>query len=440
MKSSAYNIFIDNPETGETILYNTLYGSTIACTQEETATLRTILDQASTPGSHPHELLDILIKQKYLIPADLDELTIVEERKRAGIEDTNRLDVILMPTQECNFACSYCYENNHPSPMSDETEDNIKKWLTTEMPKHKVTMLLWFGGEPLIAFRRILSLTTHAANVADKTGVTLIRHMTTNGYLFDKGKIDGLLGVGIFDYQITMDGPPEVHNKLRCLKNGGETFDRIHLNVIDLARSDSRVKISLRVNFNHANIHDIPKLLEMFPEDIRNQLRIVYEPIFGDCTLSAVDNLPGGEISEALADYYVLAKEQGYDVVHGLSGIYPGKLVYCYAERQSQYVINYNGDVFKCSVTDFTTEKRVGYIGNEGIFIKNEVEWGKWAGSDYFDESCYSCVYLPLCMGGCRKVRLAGKGTGSSCSLVPTNASYLLKKLAFGGAEGLLGQ
>ena len=140
MKSSAYNVFIDNPETSETILYNTLYGSTIACNQDEIATIKTILDVPSTLCSQPQELQDILIKQKFLVSVAVDERTIIEERKRAGVEDTNRLDVIMMPTLECNFACSYCYENNHPSPMSDETEDNLKQWLTAEIPKHKSWM------------------------------------------------------------------------------------------------------------------------------------------------------------------------------------------------------------------------------------------------------------------------------------------------------------
>jgi uncharacterized protein len=438
MKPSAYNIFIDHPETGETILYNTLYGSTTVCSKEEASTIREILADPSSLGSQREELVPIMEQQKYLVPVSSDEMELIRKRKGAGVEDSNRLDVILMPTQECNFACSYCYENNHPSPMSDQTEADLKAWLAAEMPKHKVTLLLWFGGEPLIAFPRVLALTAHAAEVAERSGTALIRHMTTNGYLLDTGRIRQLLAAGITDYQITLDGPPEVHDKFRALKNGGATFQRIYANIIELAHASPQVKISLRVNFNHKNLHDIPALLEMFPPDIRGRLRVVYEPIFGNCSLSATDNLPRDEISATLADYYALAREEGYDVVHGMSGDYPGKLVYCYAERQSQYVINYNGDVFKCSVTDFSPANRVGHIGRGGIFTRHDERWDRWTGEPQFDEFCTSCIYLPLCMGGCRKVRLTGKAGGTSCSLVPTNASYLLKKLAFSGDRGLI--
>jgi sulfatase maturation enzyme AslB (radical SAM superfamily) len=57
---------------------------------------------------------------------------------------------------------------------------------------------------------------------------------------------------------------------------------------------------------------------------------------------------------------------------------------------------------------------------------------------DLFEEKCYSCQYLPLCMGGCRRARCEGVETGSYCRLVPTNASFALKAIAFGGFEELL--
>lgn len=121
------------------------------------------------------------------------------------------------------------------------------------------------------------------------------------------------------------------------------------------------MKISLRVNFNHTNLHSIPDLLQLFPKDVRPHLRVVFEPIFGHCSLSATQNLPSQEISCAIADYYSLAKELGYDIVLGGAVLNPGKLVYCYAERKHQFVINFTGDVFKCSVSCFDPGERVGY-------------------------------------------------------------------------------
>ncbi|RLB67707.1 MAG: hypothetical protein DRH04_07655, partial [Deltaproteobacteria bacterium] len=340
MKASQYNIFVEQSETGETILYNSLYGSLSLWEPSEIGAVKHVLANVAKSESEYAVTMATLIDQKNIIEDSVDEIAIIKKRKSMGIKDGNRLDVIIMPTLDCNFACVYCYENHRPGVMSEPMETAIKKWLAVQIPKYKVVMLHWFGGEPLMGFQRIISITRFAADMAAKSGSSLVTHMTTNGYLLNKKRIRELIDAGIHDYQITVDGTPDIHDRMRMLKNGKGTFDRLFHNINNLARADRRLKISLRVNFNHDNLHTIPRLLEMFPDDVRAQLRIVYEPIFGSCSLSAADNLPAIEISEAMVDYYKLAERLGYDVVLGQAGIYTGRLVYCYAERENQFIIN----------------------------------------------------------------------------------------------------
>ena len=94
--------------------------------------------------------------------------------------------------------------------------------------------------------------------------------------------------------------------------------------------------------------------------------------------------------------------------------------------------------MFKCSVTDFSSSKRIGVINSNGEFIKENGEWDSWFGMELFEEKCESCTFLPLCMGGCRKERLENMATGSYCNLVPTNTSYALKSIAFGSFNEML--
>ncbi len=438
MKPSKYNIIVDHPETGETILYNSLYGSLTLWEPSEFDIVKTILANPLQNTDANSDIRNALIEQKHLVSETANEFSIIEERKTLGIQDENRLDLIMMPTLECNFACVYCYEDRRPGKMTTKTETAIKKWLETQIPKYKVVLLHWFGGEPLIGYKQLLSVSEHVTRIAAESDTKCITHITTNGYLLNKARINTLINTGIYDFQITVDGPPETHDKLRVLRNGKGTFARLLQNINDLARVDERVKISLRVNFNHSNLHSIPRLLELFPPDVRPHLRVVYEPIFGRCSLSATDNLQSEEISEAMTNYYQLAEQLGYDVVLAGGGIHPSKLVYCYAERENQFIINYNGDVFKCSVSKFEPEERVGHIHSDGIFVQESNQWNKWVGIPLFEEQCYDCVYLPLCMGGCRNMRLQKKGTGSHCSLIPTNTSYILKQIALGQFENVL--
>ena len=438
MKSSSFNIWVHDQPAGKALLYNSLYGSLTTFDPDEHRLAASLLNRPEKiPDEAQQPFHELLIRQRYLIADTTDERAIIENRKREGIRDNNRLDVIIMPTLDCNFACTYCYESRRQSMMSPGTETAIKKWLQAEVGHHKVLLLHWFGGEPLLGYQRVISITRHAVEVTRAAGSACISHMTTNGYLLNKHSISGLIDAGIYDYQITVDGPADVHDRYRVLRNGGGTFNQVFRNIALLACANERVRISLRVNFNHQNMKCIPSLLEAFPIGIRKQLRVVFEPIFGDNALSATGNLDAAEISAGLSEYYGLASTLGYDVVLGLSAVHLGKLVYCYAERQNQYIFNYNGDVFKCSVCDFQHGDRVGYLRDDGTIVR-EAAWNDWVSEDLFEPGCYSCPTLPLCMGGCRRMRLEGAGTGSTCALVPTNTSYILKQIAFGNLKEAL--
>jgi radical SAM protein with 4Fe4S-binding SPASM domain len=162
---------------------------------------------------------------------------------------------------------------------------------------------------------------------------------------------------------------------------------------------------------------------------------VVFEPVFGSSEQSATANLPLEEIGERLASYYVLAESLGYDVTFSNTSIRPGRLVYCYAERENQLIVGPTGDLFKCSVSRFEERDRVGYLSDDGRLVKDEVRWHSWVERPIsFEKACVDCVFLPLCMGGCRKLRMAAE-SGNRCSLAPTNASYILKQLALGRLE-----
>lgn len=433
MKASRYNIFSPPTDSGDVVLFNSLYGSMMQWTKGELPIVHSLLHEPNAGERSGPEVYRALVDQKFLIHDNDDEMALIRDRKIAGIQDRNRLDVLLMPTMDCNFACPYCYEDHKSSSMAAEMVAGIKAWITKVLPNHKVVLFSWFGGEPLLQYENVLDISRHVVRTARSVGVSPILHMTTNGYLLSPARIQDLVAAELYDYQITMDGPPETHDRLRVLRNGAGTFARVFQNAVLLARAHDDIRVTLRVNFNHDNLHLVPQLLRMFPEDTRPKLSLEMEPIFGERCMSAMSNLPSDVISEQLALHCRQAEEMGFQVSHGFNHIHTGKLVYCYAERENQYVINYTGDVYKCSVCKFEPNERVGYIAPDGTFVRLEEQWRKYVNDELFEEHCLDCAYLPLCMGGCRSARLKGKSTGTYCSLVPSNASFLLKQVALGG-------
>ena len=431
MKQSKYNLLIETDQTS-VIMFNTLYGSISLFTPEEYSQVKGGIGNIEKDSL----LKRHLIEQKFIVDDTVNELEIVKNRKVMGVNDPNKLELIVIPTLACNFACTYCYENNYKSIMERRTVEALKKWLTTNLKNYKFLVLHWFGGEPLLAFKLIKEITSFINSINKSNDTIFHPHITTNGYLLTNKKVHDLTNIGICDYQVTLDGPPQIHDSSRMLKGNKPTYKIIHKNICNALQFSPDIKISLRINYNSKTVDSIPELLTSFPSIIRSQLRVVFEPIF--CNNGRKDTANNSEvISQKLIDLYNFASGEGYDTSIISKTLLSPRLIYCYAERENQFIINYNGDVFKCSVCNFESKDRVGYLKEDGKIVKN-ANWGNWVNTNLWEEQCDDCIYLPVCAGGCRNERLNFQGTGSNCSVVPTNTHFLLKQFAYGNIDNLL--
>jgi uncharacterized protein len=64
-------------------------------------------------------------------------------------------------------------------------------------------------------------------------------------------------------------------------------------------------------------------------------------------------------------------------------------------------VINYNGDVFKCTARDFTTKRRDGFIDENGELVWENDSLNKRMNAKFKNKPCLKCRLLPVCNGGC---------------------------------------
>ena len=108
--------------------------------------------------------------------------------------------------------------------MTDEVEDKLVKFISSNEQAKQLTVT-WFGGEPLLEFKRIVSLTKkmQALNLDYQAD------MITNGYLLTEKVVAMLPSLSISSLQITINGMKAVHDSRRCLKLGAPTFDRIYV-------------------------------------------------------------------------------------------------------------------------------------------------------------------------------------------------------------------
>lgn len=72
----------------------------------------------------------------------------------------------------------------------------------------------------------------------------------------------------------------------------------------------------------------------------------------------------------------------------------------CYADKENEAVINYNGNVYKCNARDFTDESKEGFLDENGNIIWNDTHLIR-CNSLLKNERCKNCSVFPICGGGC---------------------------------------
>ncbi|MCD6170389.1 MAG: radical SAM protein [Candidatus Latescibacteria bacterium] len=142
-------------------------------------------------------LWDSLLKGRFLIEMETDELAILKMRNRVGKFNTDSFGLIIMPTLQCNFRCIYCHESFPNISMKPEIEEGILRWVREKTRFIQNFHVDWFGGEPLLPFDVINRLGSQFKRIAEERGCEYSVSMSTNGYLLTEDKIKQLVSSGL---------------------------------------------------------------------------------------------------------------------------------------------------------------------------------------------------------------------------------------------------
>lgn len=330
-------------------------------------------------------------------------------------QNNRRLILTINPTLACNFNCPYCFEATHPNTyMSDNVEDDIIRYINSNKDA-KAIDVTWFGGEPLLAFDRVKSLTIKMKSL----GLAYTARMITNGYLLTQDVINELPSLSIKSLQITIDGMADLHDSRRCLKSGKPTFEKIIKNIDILQAQLPQIKINIRMNVDEANEADFIKLYKY--------LSIKHYPNV-QLSLAFVKNLSVCKTCENLCDRerqaeFIKRVQQKYGI--GGEFTYPTPDRYeCAIRNRNAIIIGPEGEIYKCW-NDVGDKKKIvanikGEIINETLLLRYLI------GADPFEDSrCQKCILLPVCGGGCPLSRIQNKFEGKDVNVCPLLKEYL---------------
>jgi len=380
-------------------------------------------------ATEEREALVALTEHGFIVPSYQADREALEKFFADTREDTEQLRVTILTTLQCNFACDYCFQGDHgdynkyADRMSPETSGQVGAWIDSRMDElhPKRLSITFFGGEPLVNLPALYELAEHAWKSTQERGVELIIGIITNGLLLTEELVDRLLPYGLNYVKITLDGDRDTHNRMRPLRGGQGTFDRIIEHVRKLA---GKVRVAIGGNFDASSVESYPALLDFLKaQDFSDKLvKVAFKPIIrekpavkaGIIPLTAITDSgkplagtcmtaagSGGSsicdtcsfVDEQLSHLREETTKRGFPTV---DGVHMGP---CEIHKKHAYTIGPNGALYACP----------GFTGEPSLstgHIDDRKESWRMSASERFEHlaawhNCGDCAFIPVCAGGC---------------------------------------
>lgn len=407
---SRYNVRA-TADDGRLVLWNTLSGRLTAFKPSDRPRVLHALRRKGVEGA-PEPMVEYLSKRGYLVPRGIDEYRLFQVLFGEQHYRSDVLELILMPSEDCNFRCTYCYEDFARGTMKPEVREGIKNLVRKRAAKLNRFSVSYFGGEPLYGWEAIEDLAPFFVETAEAHGLPFSSGMTTNGYLLTPDRVDKLFEWKVRSFQVTLDGLPEYHDQSRVARDGSPTFDRIFSNLQALSRRDDAFRVNLRVNMDQNNAAGLPEFVQLLADTFEGDTRFLLDlhavgkwggPNDQDLNVCGVD-----EAETLKEDLLAQARRQGLPFRTLRGSLTMGSQV-CYAARPYNFLIGATGKVMKCTIVlDKDENNVVGRLTHDGELEIDQRRMYVWTEPAFEqDDQCRKCVMVPNCQGiHCPLVRM----------------------------------
>jgi uncharacterized protein len=371
----------------------------------------------------------VLFENGFLVQDRATDRRALDDYLTSVKNDTSELNITLLTTLQCNFACDYCFQgdhgdyNLHADKMSMETAGRVGDWIERELERvhPEKFVFTFFGGEPLLNLPVMYYLAERMWHATQARGVELYVNIITNGLLLSPEVVDRMLPFGLNGVKITLDGERDTHNRMRPLRGGQGTFDRI---VENIRRVAGRCRIAIGGNFDESSVDSFPALIDFLSkQEFADKLvKVNFKPVVraepvspgkgiipltpvgaknqlnGTCMTSV-----GAGAGKACDSCNVLDDKMSFlreeTKRHGFAthdGVPKGP---CHVHKTHAHTIGPDGSLYACP--GFT-----GQLAMSTGHIDDRVDSWRESALDKFErlhpwKDCGDCAFIPTCAGGC---------------------------------------
>jgi len=323
--------------------------------------------------------------------------------------------LVMNLTNQCNLACQYCYEfgadkvatpEGKPKFMDLETAKASVDFLLAQSGGRKAVHITFFGGETLMNFPLLQQVVAYATGRAEERGRSVDFSLTTNATLLTPAIIE-FLSVNRIGVTVSMDGPPDLHDKLRVFAGGRGSYDIVEPRVRALIQNHRTRPITARVTLTNG-VTDVLRIYRHLKQDLG-----FHEVGFAPVTTNPDRLYAIGEsgMDGVLEQFHLLANEYlEYALrgeLHGFSNV-SDTIAELYQGVNKSHPcgaglglvgVGPSGDIAPCHRFVDSDTHTLGHISTGLDKTRQQEFLNRGHINGKYD--CHTCWARPLCAGGC---------------------------------------
>jgi uncharacterized protein len=340
--------------------------------------------------------------------------------------------VVLHLTNQCNLACTYCYEystdkisktEGKPKYMDQQIAESAIDMLIKESGDRPAIHVTFFGGETLLNFHMLRSSVVYAKQRCAEANKAVEFSLTTNATLLTEPIVEFLAEhrIGV---TVSIDGDRELNDKMRVFHDGRGSYGVIVPKIKMLLAGHRTNSIGARVTLSSGVSH-VRRIYEHLTQEVGFRA-VGFSP--ATASPNALYSIGPQRMSNVLEgfedlaweyrDYALQGRQHGFtnandtlkELHSGMSKAYP-----CGAGL-GLLGVGTAGDVSLCHRFVDSPVGKMGHVTEGGVdqAARSEFLNTHHLGARY---DCHTCWARPVCAGGCYHEAFTHYGDTSAANL-----------------------
>ena len=367
------------------------------------------------------EVLEQLVKDRFLLPEDYDPQTPIKSLLNRLPQDPSFSLMYLLLSNNCNLCCEYCFEVGNELPnqirtnMSESTASNAIDFFSQFAKKdlEEGHSIIFYGGEPLINGKVFGYAVQKLRDYESKGKLKDLKIIiNTNGSFVDKPMAEFCARYNV-NPAISIDGTKNIHDSVRKKKGEGSSFEDAK-RAYELFKEQG-VNPGISCTISSKNVKNLEQIATFFADEFEPNgigFNFLLDLTCGQNPLS----IPIRVSTEQLIKVFEILREKGIYEERLMRRI--GKFVNnqihlkdC-AGYGNQIVFGPDGSFGPCHIFLDAGKYIAGNVNDNPSDPRTHPIFREWNNRTAFAmEGCEDCSEITLCGGGCAYNAYVTKGS-----------------------------